>query len=180
MNVCDQTMATCMGPNGFSHLPHFLEYNCPLINGLPQIIPPPAFPLFSPSSFSLNQQNWSVTIQALTLRILAFINEINQGVKFGTLKKPRFSIFGARLPVSNTWNHFPRIIAFPQIIGLFWCEIIIIAHGYYLRKFCVQTWFFISCFRILNLSLPQSPHKERVETDKLQGMKKMFYDYLFS
>ena len=41
MNVCVQTMATCMGPNGFSHLPHFLEYNFPLINRLPQIIPPP-------------------------------------------------------------------------------------------------------------------------------------------
>ena len=41
MNVCDQTMATCMGPNGFSHLTHLLEYNCALINHLPQIIAPP-------------------------------------------------------------------------------------------------------------------------------------------
>lgn len=86
MNVCDQTMATCMGPNGFSHLTHLLEHNCALINHLPQII-------------------------------------------------------------NNT----------------------IYKHD-----------FFISCFRILNLSLPQSPHKGRVETDKLQGMKKMFYDCLFS
>lgn len=46
MNVCDQTMATCMGPNGFSHLPHFLEYNCPLINRLPQIIAPTLLTIF--------------------------------------------------------------------------------------------------------------------------------------
>lgn len=38
MNVCDQTMASCMGPNGFSHLTHLLEHNCALINHLPQII----------------------------------------------------------------------------------------------------------------------------------------------
>ena len=36
--------------------------------------------------WSLMQQNWSVTIQALMLRLLTL--EINQGTKFGRLKKP--------------------------------------------------------------------------------------------
>ena len=75
---------------------------------------------------NLIQQNWSVTIQAL---------QINQGTKFGTLKKPMFSLFDGitflfkwiikqnfrtRLPVSNIWNNrLSRIIAFPRIIAPF-------------------------------------------------------------
>ena len=71
-------------------------------NRLPRIIapPPPPTPLTIFSSFyplpvklkcSLIQQNWSVTIQALTPRILTL--KISQGTKFGTLKRPKFSLF---------------------------------------------------------------------------------------
>ena len=44
--------------------------------------PPPPVEL----KWSLMQQNWSVTIQALMLRLLTL--EINQGIKFGKLKMP--------------------------------------------------------------------------------------------
>ena len=85
---------------------------------------------------NLIQQIWSVTIRAL---------KINQGTKFGTLKKSMFSLFDViiflfngiikqnnyslvRLPVSNIWNNrLPRIIDFPWII----------APGYYSRKYSI-------------------------------------------
>ena len=66
----------------------------------------------------LIQQNWSVTIQALMQRILTL--KFNQGNKFGTLRKPMFSLFDviifwfngtinkiyrAWLPVRNIWNN---------------------------------------------------------------------------
>lgn len=50
-------------------------------------------PSLFPVSFSSPQQVWSVTIQALTPRILILKN--NQKAKFGTLKKPMFSSFDA-------------------------------------------------------------------------------------
>ena len=73
--------------------------------------------------------------------------KINQGTKFGTLKKPMFSlfdviifwfngkinhkIFRARLLVSNIWyNRLPRIIS-PH----FCAKKEIIAPGYYSRKY---------------------------------------------
>ena len=99
-----------------------------------KIIAPPPQPI-SPVDlkYSLIQQNWSVTIYALTPRILTL--KINQGTKFGTLKKPIFSLFDmiifwfngmikqninfrAQLPVTNIWNNcLPWIIAFPRIIA---------------------------------------------------------------
>ena len=74
------------------------------------------------------QQNWSVSVQAL---------KINQATKFGTLKKPLFSlfdvvffwfygmiinkIFRSRLLVSNIWNNrLPQVIAFSRTIAPFW------------------------------------------------------------
>ena len=93
-----------------------------LANNLPYPAPLAIFSFFYPLSVKLKcseiQQNWSVTIQAL---------KINQGTKFGTLKKPMFSLFDviifwfngkikqrARLPLSNISNNrIPRIIAFP-------------------------------------------------------------------
>ena len=59
--------------------------------GLRLITPTPLtfFSFFYPPvelKWSLMQQNWSVTIQALMLRLLTL--EINQGTKFGRLKKP--------------------------------------------------------------------------------------------
>ena len=44
------------------------------------------YPLPVELKWNLMQQNWSVTIQALMLRLLTL--EINQGTKFGRLKKP--------------------------------------------------------------------------------------------
>ena len=83
------------------------------------------------------QQNWSVMIQALTSRILTL--KINQGTKFGTLKKPIFSLFDVViylfifwlngimkqtyrvwLPVNNIWNNrLLRIVTFPWITAFF-------------------------------------------------------------
>ena len=60
--------------------------------GLRLIIPTPLtflsffYPLPVELKWNLMQQNWSVTIQALMLRLLTL--EINQGIKFGTLKMP--------------------------------------------------------------------------------------------
>ena len=60
--------------------------------GLRPITPTPLtffsffYPLPVELKWSLMQQNWSVTIQARMLRLLTL--EINQGMKFGTLKKP--------------------------------------------------------------------------------------------
>ena len=101
------------------------------------------------------QQNWSVMIQALTSRILTL--KINQGTKFGTLKKPIFSLFDVViylfifwlngiikqtyrvwLPVSNIWNNrLLRIVTFPWITAFFFGvkKKRIIAPGYYLRKY---------------------------------------------
>ena len=53
-------------------------------NPLPWIIPPPT-PLLS-----FIQQSWSVMIQALMPRLLTL--KITQLIKFGTLKKPMFSL----------------------------------------------------------------------------------------
>ena len=45
------------------------------------------------------RQNSSVTIQSLTPRILTL--KINQGTKFGTLKKPMFSFFNVIIILFN-------------------------------------------------------------------------------
>ena len=90
--------------------------------------------------WNLIQQNWSVMIQAL---------KNDQGTKFGTCKKPKFSLFdviifwfnGIRkqrfivwLLVSNIWNiHLPsgnrRLLMQKKKI---------IAPGYYLRKYSIS------------------------------------------
>ena len=60
--------------------------------GLGLIIPTPLtffsffHPLLVELKWGLMQQNWSVTIQALMLRLLTL--EINQGTNFGTLISP--------------------------------------------------------------------------------------------
>ena len=50
-------------------------------------------------------------------------------------------IVRARLPVSNIWNNcLPQITTFPQIIAPFLCKKIIIATGYYSRKYGIIIW----------------------------------------
>ena len=140
--------------------PHRAEYDiilnyhissnngCPSIDRLPQLIAPPR-----PSRhlLFLFSRPCQVVVQRDSAKLVLIVKiqglKINLGTKFGTLKKPMFSlfdviifwfngkinnkIFRARLPVSNIWyNRLPRIISPP-----FCAKKEIIAPGYYSRKY---------------------------------------------
>ena len=61
-------------------------------NRLPSIIPPPTL---SPSSlpFILSLSSWREIWCSKTISVIIQALKINQGTKFGTLKKPMFSLF---------------------------------------------------------------------------------------
>ena len=115
--------------------------------GLRLIIPTPLtflsffYPLPVELKWNLMQQNWSVTIQALMLRLLTL--EINQGTKFGRLKKPMCDHFFVLM--GKIWNN-----RLPQIISLFLCEKNNNRPSFYSRKYSIcrcrleMFWFLVS------------------------------------
>ena len=105
----------------------------PQIIAVPQLI---ASLRFSPSSLSFipSLSSWREIWSSKTISVIIQALKINQGTKFGTLKKPiiiqfiwcnnffiqwdnKTKYLRAWLPVSNIWNNCP-----PQIIAPFWWE----------------------------------------------------------